>query len=152
MKVIVVKGREESGKTSTIKEFGSFYNLNPYQKEDFIAIVDNIGILSCGDGNVRDQDLEVKQGVPLPKKDVYTEKDMLDALITKEPKIIVCASRTAGKVLEEINKKFKSEDIVWFENLRCEPKENTAQAYLNKMSAKAIQFIVQGILSGTLKF
>ena len=153
MKVIVLKNKGERGKTETLTELLSVFQLNgcshlcsgrlgldKSQKDfwaHFVFKGKKIGIVSAGD----------------PKNPTYEisppQKEKLEEFLKNGDSpfdIIVCASRTKGEPLEIINHLFSKDSLVWFSNFTA-PNNPNIHKKLNKNSAQAIFALVDDLIT-----
>ena len=135
MKVLIIFGVGNSGKTSSIKQI---YNdlmaagakekyFDKDNKKDFLAILEYqdkiITINSAGDndGEVANGLKELEKQLPKEKWDYH-----------------ICASRTKGGSIKAIQKNFLPEERIWFDSFKL---ENPTDAHYQTQSQRVIDII-----------
>lgn len=146
--IIAVYGTSESGKSRSIKQFafnnvndfldmnGTIIAINPQNSDDIYGIIQQgnvlIGISSQGD-----------PGTGLLGR--------LEELIHRGCEIIICATRTRGQTVWDVDNVARSSEynVIWFGNFLGRGDIYNRNA-LNQVSGNGIQGVVDGIINGTI--
>lgn len=139
MKVIVLKGRDNSGKTTTLKKVHEFlmkaggeqetnYKVDLKGNDDFRDVINfagkKIGIVTQGDYGKK----QIKQGCDVEKMTAFSVGEHLEALDRAHCDVAICACTTGKNIEKTITKDYPEATPIDKEIKSLQEIENTLKA------------------------